>query len=131
MESDMDWMAINPERIPQAIEPYSVAIRVGNLGYTSGPARIDPGTRGLMPGSVDAETRQALMNLQVVLQDSGSDPGQVVKTVVIPRDMADFATINAVTAEFFPQEPPSRSTTGLSGLPKGAAVEIEIVALVK
>jgi 2-iminobutanoate/2-iminopropanoate deaminase len=125
----MERKVIISEKAPKAIGPYSVAIRTGNLVHTSGQVGIDPATQALVPGGVEAETRQALTNLQQVLQDAGSSLEHAVKTLVFLRDMADFPTMNAVYAEFFPHDPPARSTIGVAGLPKGAAVEIEVVAL--
>jgi 2-iminobutanoate/2-iminopropanoate deaminase len=127
----MERTVIISEKAPKAIGPYSVAIRTGNLVYTSGQIGMDPANQMLVPGGVEAETRQALTNLQHVLADAGSSLEHALKTVVFLRDMADFPLMNAVYAEFFPKDPPARSTIGVAGLPKGAAVEIEITAIAK
>jgi 2-iminobutanoate/2-iminopropanoate deaminase len=127
----MERIVIISEKAPKAIGPYSVAIRTGNLVYTSGQIGMDPASQTLVPGGVEAETRQALTNLQHVLADAGSSLEYALKTVVFLRDMADFPLMNAVYAEFFPKDPPARSTIGVAGLPKGAAVEIEITAITK
>jgi 2-iminobutanoate/2-iminopropanoate deaminase len=127
----MERTVIISEKAPKAIGPYSVAIRTGNLVYTSGQIGMDPASQTLVPGGVEAETRQALTNLQHVLADAGSSLEYALKTVVFLRDMADFPLMNAVYAEFFPKDPPARSTIGVAGLPKGAAVEIEITAITK
>jgi len=124
----MDKTVITSQKAPKAIGPYSVAIRIGDLVFTSGQIGLDPGTGVLVPGGVEAETRQALTNLAHVLADAGSGLSQVVKTTVFLRDMADFAAMNAVYAEFFPENPPARSTVAVAALPKGAAVEIEAIA---
>ncbi len=124
----MDKTVITSQKAPKAIGPYSVAIRIGDLVFTSGQIGLDPGTGVLVPGGVEAETRQALTNLAHVLADAGSGLPQVVKTTVFLRDMADFAAMNAVYAEFFPENPPARSTVAVAALPKGAAVEIEAIA---
>ena len=118
------------ERAPKAIGPYSVGIRVYPLVYTAGQVGIDRATGELVPGGVEAETRQVLFNLQNVLESAGSSLSQVVKTTVFLRDLADFARMNAVYAEYFSEKPPARSTVQVAGLPKGAAVEIEAVAIV-
>jgi 2-iminobutanoate/2-iminopropanoate deaminase len=120
---------ITSAEAPQPIGPYSVAIRFGDLIYTSGQTGLDPKSGELVPGGVEAETRQVLTNLQHVLASAGSDLSQVVKTTVFLRDMADFARMNAVYATFFPAKPPARTTVAVAGLPRGGSVEIEAVAI--
>ncbi|MEZ0394882.1 MAG: Rid family detoxifying hydrolase [Anaerolineales bacterium] len=127
----MERTVITSQKAPKAIGPYSVAVRSGDLVFTAGQVGLDPLTGNLVPGGVEAETRQALTNLQHVLADAGSGLEYALKTTVFLRDMADFAAMNAVYAEFFPENPPARSTVAVAALPKGAAVEIEVVALVK
>lgn len=125
----MERTVITTDKAPKAIGPYSVAIRSGSLVFTSGQIGLDPTTQAIVPGGVEAETRQALTNIKHVLAEAGSDLEQVLKTIVFLRDMADFPAMNAVYAEFFPENPPARSTVAVAGLPKGGAVEIEVVAL--
>ncbi|MBI4731724.1 MAG: RidA family protein [Chloroflexi bacterium] len=127
----MDRIVITTDKAPIAIGPYSVAIRTGNLVFTSGQIGLDPATQTIVTGGVEAETRQALTNLKHVLAEAGSGLDRAVKTIVFLKDMADFPAMNAVYAGFFPENPPARSTVAVAGLPKGAAVEIEVVALVK
>ena len=127
----MDRKVIKSEKAPQALGPYSVAIQAGMFVFTSGQLGLDPATGNLVPGGIEAETRQALTNLRHVLADSGSGLETAVKTTVFLKDMAEFAKMNAVYAEFFPANPPARSTVQIAALPKGGAVEIEVVALVK
>ena len=127
----MDKKVITSEKAPKALGPYSVAIRTGNLVFTSGQLGLNPATGDLAPGGIEAETRQSLTNLRNVLADSGSALDAVVKTIVFLEDMADFPKMNAVYAEFFPENPPARSTVQVAALPKNGAVEIEVVALVK
>ena len=127
----MDKKIITSEKAPKALGPYSVAVRSGGLVFTSGQLGLDPQTGNLVPGGIEAETRQALVNLGNVLTDSGSGLEAVVKTIIFLRDMADFPKMNAVYAEFFPENPPARSTVQVAALPKNGAVEIEIIALVK
>jgi 2-iminobutanoate/2-iminopropanoate deaminase len=98
--------------------------------YTAGQIGLDPATMEIVSGGVEAETRQVLNNLKQVLEAANSGLNYVVKTTVFLRDMADFPKMNVVYAEFFPENPPARSTVAAAGLPKGVAVEIEAVALI-
>jgi 2-iminobutanoate/2-iminopropanoate deaminase len=116
------------EKAPKAIGPYSVANRFGDLIFTAGQLGLDPAAMQLAPGGVEAEARQALTNVKNVLEAAGSDLDHVLKTTIFLRDMADFAKVNAVYAEFFTANPPARSTVAVAGLPMGCAVEIEVVA---
>lgn len=119
---------ITTEKAPKAIGPYVVATRFGDLVFSSGQLGLDPATGELAPGGVEAETRQALTNLKHVLEAAGSSLDHALKTTVFLRDMGDFARMNAIYAEFFPKNPPARSTVQVAALPKGGAVEIEVVA---
>lgn len=121
---------IRTNNAPKAIGPYSVANRIGNLVFTAGQIGLDPTTNELVSGGIEAETRQALTNLKNVLDAAGSSLEQVVKTTVFLRDMGEFAQMNAIYAEFFPQNHPARSTVQVAALPKYAAVEIEVVAII-
>ena len=127
----MDKIVITSEKAPRAIGPYSVAIRTGDLVFTSGQLGLDPATGNIVPGGIEAETRRALTNLRHVLADAGSGLEQVVKTIVFLKDMAEFTKMNAVYAEFFAENPPARSTIQAAALPKGGAVEIEAIAILK
>ena len=127
----MQKTVITSEKAPKAIGPYSVAIRAGELVFTSGQLGLDPHSGNLVPGGIEAETRQVLTNLRHVLWDCGCDLATVIKTTVFLKDMADFSKMNAVYAEFFPENPPARSTVQAAALPKGGAVEIDVVAIVK
>jgi len=97
--------------------------------FTSGQIGLVPETGNVIEGGVEAETRQALTNLASVLEASGASLARVVKTTVFLRDMADFARMNAIYGEFFASDGPARSAVQVAALPKGAAVEIECVAL--
>lgn len=119
------------EKAPKAIGPYSVAIRAGELIFISGTLGIHPQTGDLVSGGIEAQTRKALENLANVLEAGGSSLDQVVKTTVFLQDMGEFPAMNNVYASFFSQDPPARSTVEVAALPKGAAVEIEAIALVK
>lgn len=115
---------------PEAIGPYAQAISTGTMVFTAGQIGLDPSSMELVPGGIEAETRQVLTNLKHVLEAANSGLEYVVKTTVFLRDMADFAKLNGVYAEFFSENPPARSTVAVAGLPKGVAVEIEAIALV-
>jgi 2-iminobutanoate/2-iminopropanoate deaminase len=127
----MDKKVIVSKKAPKAIGPYSVAIQTGNFVFTSGQLGLDPLTGDLVPGGIEAETRQALTNLGNVLADSDAGLEQVVKTTVFLRDMAEFPKMNAIYAEFFPENHPARSTVQVAALPKNGAVEIEVIAILK
>ena len=127
----MDKKVIRSEKAPKALGPYSVAIRSGNLVFASGQLGLDPVTGDLVPGEIEAETRQSLTNLSHVLADAGSGLDAVVKTTVFLREIGDFPKMNAVYAEFFPENPPARSTVQVAALPKNGAVEIDLIALIK
>ena len=120
---------IHTDKAPQAIGPYSQAVRTENMIYTAGQIGLDPATMEIVNGGVEAETRQVLTNLKQVLEAANSGLNYVVKTTVFLRDMADFPKMNAIYSEFFPENPPARSAVEVAALPKGVAVEIEAVAL--
>ena len=120
--------AISTKKAPAAIGPYSQAIRVGNLVYTSGQIPIDPATGAFVEGGIREQTRQSLTNVRAILAEAGLAMSDVVKTTVFMADMNDFAEMNAVYAEFFSEPYPARSAVAVKTLPKGALVEIEVVA---
>jgi 2-iminobutanoate/2-iminopropanoate deaminase len=122
--------ALVPENAPKPLGPYSHGVRSGPWVFTSGTVGIDPATAKLVAGGVAAETRQALVNLTATLRAGRTSLAQVVKTTVFLVDLGQFAAMNAVYAEFFPTDPPARSTIQVGALPGGAAVEIEAVAVV-
>lgn len=119
---------IKTDQAPKAVGPYSVAAKSGGFVFAAGQIGLVPATGEIVSGGVEAETRQALTNLRNVFAAAGTSLDQAVKTTVFLRDMDDFGRMNAVYAEFFPQDPPARSTIAVAGLPKGAAVEIEAIA---
>ncbi len=119
------------DKAPKAIGPYSQAIRTESMVFTAGQGGLDPATGELVEGGIEAQTRQVLTNLNHVLEASDSGLNYVVKTTVFLKDMNDFAKMNAVYGEFFSQNPPARSTIAAAALPKGALVEIEVIALLK
>jgi 2-iminobutanoate/2-iminopropanoate deaminase len=119
---------VTTDQAPKAIGPYSVGVKVGNLVFTAGQLGIDPVTGAIVPGGVEAETRQALSNLQAILEAAGTSLENVVKTTVFLRDMNDFAVMNGIYAEFFSENFPARSAVQVARLPKDGAVEIEAIA---
>lgn len=121
---------ITTDTAPKAIGPYSVGIVSGCFIFTAGQIGINPQTGEVVPGGIEAETRQVLQNIHNILEAAGSSLKQVVKTTVFLREMNDFSRMNAVYAEFFTTEPPARSTVAVAGLPKGVAVEVEAIALI-
>jgi 2-iminobutanoate/2-iminopropanoate deaminase len=125
----MSRTVVHTENAPKAIGPYSQAIRTDLAVYTAGQLGVNPSTGDLVSNDIEQQTRQALQNLQNVLQAGGSSLANVVKTTVFLQDMNDFTMMNGVYAEFFTTNPPARSTIQVAALPKGALVEIEAVAL--
>ena len=119
---------INTSAAPAAIGPYSQAIQVGNLVFASGQIPIDPATGSFVEGGVKEQARQSLTNVKAILEEAGLTLDNVVKTTVFLADMNDFADVNAVYAEFFAEPYPARSAVAVKTLPKGALVEIEVIA---
>ncbi len=118
-----------PKDGPKAIGPYSLGIATRNLVFTSGQLGLDPKNGELVPGGIEAETRQALENLSSILETADTKLEKVIKTTVFLKSITDFAPMNAVYAEFFNTEPPARTTIQAGGLPRNALVEIEAIAL--
>lgn len=116
------------ENAPAAIGPYSHAVVINDMVFTSGQLGLIPET-GKLPEDVEAQTEQALINLRNVLKASGTDMEHVVKTTVFVQDLADFAKVNAIYAKFFATNPPARSCVQVAKLPAGGLVEIEAVAV--
>ena len=123
--------AISTEKAPAAIGPYSQAIQVGNLVYTSGQIPIDPATGMIVKGGIKEQPLQSLTNVKAILEEVGLTMSNVLKTTVFMADMGDFADMNSVYAEFFTEPYPARSAVAVKTLPKGALVEIEVIAEVK
>jgi 2-iminobutanoate/2-iminopropanoate deaminase len=131
--SEQGKQAVRTAEAPAAIGPYSQAVVVGGLVYTSGQVGFDPKTGELVVGGIEEQTRQVLQNLSAVLIAAGSGLGKVLKTTVFLKDMNDFAAMNAVYARYLVPEgavPPARSTVEVARLPRDARVEIEAIALV-
>ncbi|MBR4387819.1 MAG: RidA family protein [Prevotella sp.] len=122
--------AISTTKAPSAIGPYSQAVQVGNFVYTSGQIPIDPSTGVFVEGGIKEQTRQSLLNVKAILEEVGLTLGDVVKTTVFMADMKDFSDMNTVYADFFTEPFPARSAVAVKTLPKGALVEIEVVAVI-
>ena len=126
----MDKTTISTDKAPAAIGPYSQAVRVGDLLFTSGQIALLPSGE-LLEGDVAAQTEQVLKNLQAVLEAGGSSLANVVKCTCFLNDMADFSAVNEVYGRSFEDEPPARSAVEVARLPKDVLIEIEAVALVE
>ncbi|MBP3672864.1 MAG: RidA family protein [Oscillospiraceae bacterium] len=125
----MSNVAINTPNAPAAIGPYSQAIQAGNTIYVSGQLPIDPATGAFAGEDIKAQTRQSLTNIKNILNEAGTDMSAVVKTTVLLANIADFAAMNEVYAEFFSAPYPARAAFQVAALPKAALVEIECVAV--
>lgn len=117
--------------MPGSLEglPFSSAVRVDDVLFLSGQIGVRPGTRELVPGGIEAQTRQTMENIKTVLEYVGSSLDRVVKCTIFLADFDDYAAMNAVYASYFAHDPPARSALGANGLAFGAAVEIECIAL--
>jgi 2-iminobutanoate/2-iminopropanoate deaminase len=120
---------IATEQAPQAIGPYSQAIRAQGLIFTSGQIAIDPATAQIIASNVSAQTDRVLKNLSAILQASGSSLEKVLRCTVFLKNMGDFAAMNEVYGRYFQQEPPARSTVEVARLPKDVLIEIDVIAL--
>lgn len=126
----MRKQCIYSEKAPAAIGPYSQAIQKGNTIYVSGQLPVKPETGGFPSDNIEDQTRQSLTNVQEILHEAGATLADVVKTTVLLQDIGDFAAMNSVYAEFFKEECPARAAYQVAALPKGAKVEIEVIAVV-
>lgn len=125
----MKTETIETKRAPQAIGPYSQAVRANGLLFVSGQIPLDPATMEVVDGGIEAQTRQVLVNLRAVLEAAGSSFDQVVRTTIFLSDLADFATVNAIYAEAFGSTRPARSTIQAARLPRDVRIEIDAIAL--
>jgi len=119
---------ISTSEAPAAIGPYSQAVRSGNFLFCSGQIPLDPKSGQIVSGDIAAQTRRVLDNIAAVLRADGLAFDSVVKTTIFLTNLGDFQTVNEIYGSYFKQNPPARSTVQVSALPKGAHVEIEIVA---
>ncbi|HXU77302.1 MAG TPA: RidA family protein [Methylomirabilota bacterium] len=121
-------LVIKPAKSPAAVGPYNHAIRIGDLLFCAGQIPIDPATGNLIPGDAKAQTERVLENVKAILEDQKLGFSNVVKTTVFLTNLADFATMNEVYSKYFTVDYPARSTIQVAALPKGANVEIEVIA---
>ena len=121
--------AIHTTQAPAAIGPYSQAIEVNGFVFASGQIPIDPATGEFVEGGIQEQTRQALTNASKILKQAGTDLGHVVKTTVFLSSITDFAAMNEIYAQFFTEPYPARSAVAVKDLPKGALVEVEVLAV--
>lgn len=121
---------IHSDDAPRAIGPYSQAVRAGNVIYTSGQVSLDPKTGELVTGDFSAQARRVFENLKAVLRAGGADFRNVTKATVFLTDLGNFQTLNTIYAEYFGDHKPARTTVQVAGLPKAAAVEIDLIAVV-
>lgn len=125
----MSHQVVSTTTAPAAVGPYSQAIAAGDLVFCSGQIGLDPATGELVDGGVEAQAERALRNLAAVLDASGLGLADIAKVTIFLADIADFAAVNAVYARFMPDPPPARTTVAVAGLPRGARVEIEAIAV--
>ncbi|MGD0368411.1 MAG: RidA family protein [Acidobacteriaceae bacterium] len=131
--TDSQKTAISTPHATAAIGPYSQAVRLGNLVYTSGQIPLDPASGQIVPGAIAEQTTRVLENIKALLAAAGTDLAHVVKTVVFLKNMADFAAMNAVYAKYLAPDgvtPPARSTVAVAGIPRDALIEIEVIATI-
>lgn len=121
---------IETKNAPAAIGPYSQAVMANGFLYASGQLPIDPATGAFPEGGIQAQARQSLLNVKAILEEAGLSLANVVKTTVYLADMGDFAAMNEIYSQFFSQPFPARSAVAVKALPKGALVEVEVVAAV-
>ena len=126
----MNHQAIHTDNAPKAIGPYQQAIKVGEFIFTAGQIPIDPQTGNFVAGGIVEQTRQVLENLKAILDAGGSSLDRVIKATVFLRNMDDFGAMNEVYAEYLGAAEPARSTVAVAELPRGALVEIDLVATV-
>ena len=121
---------IATKNAPQAIGPYSQAVRAGNVLYFSGQIPLDPVSGNLVQGDFALQAKRVFENLKAVLNESGAEFRHVVKATVYLTDLGNFQTLNSIYAEYFGEHKPARSTVGVAQLPRGAEVEIDLIAVV-
>ncbi|HEY4189373.1 MAG TPA: RidA family protein [Candidatus Limnocylindrales bacterium] len=124
----MTRRAISTAGAPAAIGPYSQGIVSDGLFFSAGQAALEPSTGALVEGGIEPETERVMANLSAVLDAAGCSWADVVKTTIFLVDMADFSAVNAIYGRFVGDPPPARSTVGVAALPKGARVEVEVIA---
>ncbi len=124
----MSKLVVHTHKAPQAIGPYSQAVRSGNMVFVSGQIPLNPETNEMVSGTIGEETNQVMMNLRAILEEAGMDLSNVIKTSIFLKTMDDFAQVNEVYASYFKGDYPARETVAVAGLPKNARVEISVIA---
>ena len=124
----MQKKSVNTTEAPEAIGPYSQAIRIGNFLYTSGQISLDPKTMEMITGNIELETEKVLQNIEAILSAEGLNFGHVIKTTVYLTDLSEFTRMNQVYEKFFSNTKPARACVQVAALPKGAKVEIDAIA---
>ena len=124
----MEKKIVTTSKAPAAIGPYSQAIRIGNFLYTSGQISLDPKTMEMITGDIEVETEKVLKNLEAILKADGLELNNIIKTTVYLTDLSEFARMNQVYEKFFGETKPARACVQVAALPKGAKVEIDVVA---
>jgi len=120
---------ISTKEAPAALGPYSQAVRIGSTMYCAGQIPLDPKTGEIVSGGIEVQTRRVLDNITAVLKAEGLTFDHIVKTTIFLMDLGDFQKMNEIYGSYFKQQPPARSTVQVAGLPKGARVEIEVIAM--
>ena len=120
---------ISTNEAPAAVGPYSQAVRVGSMVFCAGQIPLDPSTGQIVSGDISAQTKRVMDNIAAVLKAEQLNFDHVVKTTIFLTDLNDFQTVNEIYGSYFKQQPPARSTVQVSGLPKAARVEIEVIAM--
>lgn len=126
----MQAEAVRTDAAPKAIGPYEQAVRVGGFLFTAGQIALDPKTGILVEGGIDAQTRRVLENLKAVVEAAGTSMDRVVKATVYLKTIADFGAMNEIYGEYLGKAKPARSTVAVAELPRGALVEIDLVAII-
>lgn len=126
--SDDVKQVFSTQKAPPAIGPYSQAVKFGRFLFISGQIPVNPDTKEILKGSIEAQTEQVISNILAILQSAGMDLSDVVKTTLFLRKLEDFDRVNRIYKNYFTDNPPARSTVGVSGLPKDADIEIEAIA---
>ena len=124
----MSRRTVSTEKAPRAIGPYSQAVQAGGFVFLSGQIPLDPATGEIVPGDIRAQTEQVMKNLEAVLAAAGLGMADVVRSTIYLVDLADFAVVNEVYGRRFPADPPARATVQVAALPRGARVEIDMIA---
>lgn len=124
----MGKLIVHTHKAPQAIGPYSQAVRIGDIVFVSGQIPLDSESGQMISSTIEEETHQVMINLRSILEEAGMDLSNVVKTTIFLKTMSDFAKVNEVYASYFKGDYPARETVAVAGLPKDARVEISVVA---